>query len=224
MGKYAIFGLGNFGRTLALALSEGGEEVIAVDNKPELVEEIADRVAQAVVLDSTDERALRAQGVGDVDIAVVAIGEDFEANALTTAVLKGIGVTRVITRASVPVQQQILQRIGADEVISPEDESAQRLAKKLLKPNVMEHIQLADGHSMAQVVSPDHFVGRTIMEIDLRKKYGVNLIAIKKTVTAKDGREADRVVNVTDPKYVIEKGDVLFLVGSDASIDLLTQM
>ncbi|HET6429548.1 MAG TPA: TrkA family potassium uptake protein, partial [Phycisphaerae bacterium] len=126
MATFAVIGLGRFGYRLSTLLAEGGAEVIAIDSRRDLVESIRDRVTVAVCLDTTDEEALRAQGVDRVNVAVVGIGDDFEANALATVILKQIGVPRVISRATTTIRAQILSRIGADDVVNPERESAER--------------------------------------------------------------------------------------------------
>jgi trk system potassium uptake protein TrkA len=147
MKRFRVIGLGRFGRRLAIALTEAGQEVIAVDLREELVERARDEVALAMTLDATDEAALRGQGVDQLDGAIVSIGEDFEANALATATLKVLGVRLVVSRASTEIQRRILASIGADQVVNPEEEMAVRLANQLVNPNVLEHLDLAQGHS-----------------------------------------------------------------------------
>ena len=124
MNRFAVIGLGRFGSRLASNLAAAGAEVIAIDRSRQIVEDLRDKVTLAIALDATDEQALRIQGVDQVDCAVVGIGQDFEANALTTALLKSLGVARVVSRAGNQMQAEILTRIGADGVVKPEDESA----------------------------------------------------------------------------------------------------
>ena len=144
MKRFVVIGLGRFGRRLARELTEAGHEIIAIDTREALVERVRDEVALAVCLDATEPEALKSQGVDKVDAAVVAIGEDFEANALATATLKSLGVGRVISRASSDIQRRILDRIGADQVIFPEEEMAVRLAYK--KALILEIIDNLPGH------------------------------------------------------------------------------
>ena len=144
MISYAVIGLGRFGRMVAEMLAADGAEVIAVDLNPTLVEDIKDKVTVAVRMDSTDETALVSQGIDSMDAVIVGIGDDFEANQLTVVIAKKIGVKKVITRARTPVQAKILSLIGADEVIMPEEETAQRLAQRLNRPNIRAHLELAE--------------------------------------------------------------------------------
>jgi len=192
MKRFLVIGLGRFGRRLAQALTEAGQEVIAADKTEDLVERMRDEVALAVRLDATDEEPLKAQEVGDVDAAIVSIGEDFEANVLATTTLKAMGVPQVISRASTVTQRRILRRVGADEVILPEEEVADRLARQLVNPNIVEHLSLSEGHSLVQIRAPKAWHDKTLGEIDLRRKYEVNLVAIRRPVEpeAKEGRKA----------------------------------
>jgi len=222
MKRFMVIGLGRFGRRLAQALTEAGHEVIAIDNREELVEHVRDAVALAVCLDATDPEALKAQGADDLDAAVVCIGEDFESNALATATLKSLGVPLVISRASTETQRRILAAIGADQVVLPEEEVADRLAAHLANPNVLEHLELAEGHSLIQIRAPAEWQGRTLGEIDLRRKYEVNLVAIKRKVVSRstEGEETveQQVVDLPLAHTVIREGDVLVLVGSTESL------
>ena len=222
MKRFMVIGLGRFGRRLAQALTEAGHEVIAIDKREELVEHVRDEVALAVCLDATDPEALKSQGAGDLDAAAVCIGEDFESNALATATLKSLGVGLVISRASTEIQRRILSAIGADQVVLPEEEVADRVAAHLANPNVLEHLELAEGHSLIQIRAPGEWQGRTLGEIDLRRKYEVNLVAIKRRIVSRtpEGGESveQQVVDLPLAHTVIREGDVLVLVGSTESL------
>ena len=222
MKRFMVIGLGRFGQRLAQALTEAGHEVIAIDKREELVERVRDEVALAVCLDATDPDPLKSQGAADIDAAVVCIGEDFESNALATATLKSLGVPVVISRASTEIQRRILSAIGADQVVLPEEEVADRLAGHLANPNILEHLELAEGHSLIQIRAPADWVGRTLGEIDLRRKHEVNLVAIKRTVVSRtpEGGETkeQQVVDLPMAHTVIREGDVLVLVGSTESL------
>ncbi|MBE3097920.1 MAG: TrkA family potassium uptake protein [Planctomycetes bacterium] len=225
MKRFMVIGLGRFGQRLAKALTEAGHEVIAIDKREELVERVRDEVALAVCLDATDPDPLKSQGAGDIDAAVVCIGEDFESNALATATLKSLGVPVVISRASSEIQRRILSAIGADQVVLPEEEVADRLAAHLANPNILEHLELAEGHSLIQIRAPADWVGRTLGEIDLRRKHEVNLVAIKRQVisrTPEGGQTVEQqVVDLPMAHTVIREGDVLVLVGSTESLGSL---
>ncbi len=223
MKRFLIIGLGRFGRRLAQALTEAGQEVIAADIREELVERVRDEVALAVRLDATDPDPLRSQDVGNVDAAVVCIGEDFEANALATATLKSMGVRYVVSRASSEVQRRILTRIGADEVIFPEEEIAERLARHLANPNIVEHLALSQGHGLVQIRAPAEWCDKTLGDIDLRRKYEVNLVAIKRPAKTRteDGKEIveeEEVLDLPMAHTIIRQGDILVLVGGTESL------
>ena len=225
MKRFMVVGLGRFGQRLAKELTEAGHEVIAVDAREAIVERMRDEVALAVCLDATEPEALKSQGVDKVDTAVVAIGEDFEANALATATLKELGVRYVISRASTSIQRRILDRIGADQVIFPEEEMAVRLAGHLANPQIIDHVELSEGHSLVQIRAPAVWFDRTLSEIDLRKKHEVNLVAIKRPVKRQDssGGEVveEQVLDLPMPHTTIREGDVLVLVGTTESLAAL---
>ena len=222
MSRYAVIGLGRFGQKLAKLLAQSGAEVIAIDNDSEIVQRVRDDVTLAVRLDSTDEQALLDQGVDKVDCAVVGIGANFEANVLTVSTLKKIGVRRVVGRAGSGVRGEILKRIGADEVVFPEDESATRWANRLITPQFEDFIELDEGHSLVQVPAPQAFVNKTPRDLGLRAKHGLNLVAIRRPVSPQAGADPDaqawRVIPVVDPDDAIEPGDILVLIGSNESL------
>jgi trk system potassium uptake protein TrkA len=227
MRRFAVIGLGRFGAKLAAELSRRGAEVIAIDERAEVVETMRDKVSIAVRLDATDPDALRSQGVDQVDVAVVSIGTNFEATALCTSILKGqFKVPEVYSRGSSPTRSEILRRIGADKVINPEEEAALHWTEKLVNPHIQSHIELAQGYSLIQVDAPAAFHGKTLLELDLRKRYGINIVSIRRhaTTVGKDGEEAteDYVLQMPAAETAIEPGDVLSVFGADEDIERLT--
>jgi trk system potassium uptake protein TrkA len=227
MARFAVIGLGRFGQKLAIALAKSGSEVIAIDKNRENIELIADQVSLAVRLDSTDEEALKAQGVDKVDVAIVGIGQGgggFEDAILTVVNLRQMGIKQIYARAESLVAGEVFSKVGATEVIYPEIESAQRWAFKLIAPQIGEKIDFAPGYSLARVKAPPSFDGRTVMDLQLRQKYGVNLVLIKRgehATKAKD--EKDKIINVPMPNTVIYRDDVLMIAGSDADLAKLPQ-
>ncbi len=223
MDRFAVIGLGLFGRRLATLLAEAGAEVIAVDNNRELVESVRDEVTLAVCLDCTDEEALRAQGVDKVDVAVVGMGSNLEISALTTVILKQIGVPRVITRATTGIRAQILSRIGADGVVNPEQESAERWRDKLMAPAMLERIVLGEEHSLVQVEAPKSFHNKTLAELDVHNKYSVLVVAIRRSVKRTDARGnevvREQVLSGPGPHDTVMPGDVLTIIGRDEAIE-----
>ncbi len=222
MARFAVIGLGRFGMTLATALSNNGADVIAIDTARDAVDEARELVTLSLRLDSTDEKALQAHDVDKMDAVIVGIGESFEAKALTVATLKKMGVTRIICRAESELAARILSAIGATEVVYPEEESALRLAQRLVAPNIVDYVELAEGHSLVQFEAPRAFHGKQIIELDLRRKYEVNLVAIKRRIPAKgpEGKVVyqEKIIDVPRPTDVIEGNDILVIVGSDDNI------
>lgn len=223
--EFAVIGLGRFGSRLAVTLTNNGAEVIAIDRDARLVEAIRNDVTVAVRLDSTVEEALRAQGVDQVDAAIVGIGEDFESTVLTVATLKAIGVPKIFARAESDTQAKILADIGAATIINPERESAFRWAHRLMLPNLRQYVELGEGHSMIYTVAPPAFHNKTLLELQLRAKYGVNLVAINRTVRDRskdpESRTAVQTISVPSAATTILPDDVLVLVGSNESLSNL---
>lgn len=223
--KFAVIGLGRFGRQLAISLGERGAEVIAIDREMDLVDAVLSEVTHAVQLDSVDEEALRAQGIDKVDVAIVAIGENFESNVLTTALLKQLSVKRVIARASSETQRRILELIGADRVVFPEAESGVRLAQSLLLPDIWRYVPLSGDRVVAELAAPKRFWGKSIAALKIRNRYGINVIAIKRveTVDSEGGPVAEEVVEeMPGPDYVITEQDTLIVVGHGKDVEQLS--
>ncbi len=227
MPRFAVIGLGRFGQTLAKTLAKNGAEVVAIDTSLEMVDDVREAVTLSLRLDATDEKALAAQDVDKMDAIIVAIGQSFEAKAMAVATLKKMNVKRIVCRAESEMRARILKAIGADEVVYPEEESALRLAQRLIAPNIVDYVELADGHSLVQFEAPRAFQGKQIVELDLRRKYEVNLVAIKRRMTAKgpDGRVIyqEKIIDVPKPTDSIESKDILIVVGSDDNILKLPQ-
>lgn len=215
MHTYAVIGLGRFGSRLAATLAASGSEVIAIDRDPAIVEEIRDRVTLAIAMDATDEQALRSQGIQHVEAAIVGIGDNFEATALTTVLLKQLGVGRVIARAASAISANILARIGADEVVNPEDESADRWAHRLLNPQFLNQIAFHEGHSIVEVEAIPSWQGQTLAQLDLRRAKKLHVVALRRRSPEEGG--ADKI-RLPDPQEPLRKGDVLLLMGRDADL------
>jgi trk system potassium uptake protein TrkA len=220
MKRFAVIGLGRFGRKLAIALSMSGAEVIAIDKDRMIIEDIRDQVTHAVRLDSTDEEALKAQEVDKVDVAIIGMGERgraFESGILTVVNLKAMGVPQIYARAANLIAGQVFGAVGATDVIYPEIETAQRWAYKLIAPHIEEKIDFAPGYSLARVKAPPSFNEKTVMDLQLRQKYNVNLVAIKRADANVDEKD-DGIINVPMPSTVIYADDVLMVAGSDPDL------
>jgi len=230
MRRFAVIGLGRFGKKLAIALAMSGAEVIAIDKTREEVESIRDQVSHAVRLDSTDVEAMKAQSVHKVDVAIMSIGQGhgegkgFESAVLTIVNLKQMGVPIIYARSEDIIAGEVFSKVGATDVIYPEIESATRWAYKLIAPQIGEKIDFAPGYSLARVAAPASFDGKTVMDLQLRQKYSVNLVAIKRGEDSKaDKAEKGGIINVPMPNTVIYTGDVLMVAGSDIDLAKLPQ-
>lgn len=227
MRRFAVIGLGRFGQKLAIALAMSGAEVIAIDKNREVIEMIRDQVSHAVRLDSTDEGALQSQGVDKVDVAIIGIGQStggFEAAILTVVNLRQMGVKQIYARAEDLISGEVFSKVGATEVIYPEIESAQRWAYKLIAPQIGEKIDFAEGYSLARIKAPPSFDGKTVMDLQLRQKYNINLVLIKRSENAQQVKgEKGKIINVPMPSTVIYEDDILMVAGSDADLARLPQ-
>ncbi len=225
MQRFAVIGMGRFGSRLAENLAAAGAEVIAVDIDRDLIEEMRDRVTLAVAMDGADEQSLKLQGIDKVDVAVVGMGQDFESNVLATLTLKRLGVQRVISRAQSRRRGRILARIGADAVVYPELEVADRWAHRLLSPNIRDHVELAEGHSLVEIEAPKEWHNQSLAKLELRSRYGINLVAIKRRVAGATESGAERldeyVIDTPLPHSIIQPSDRLLAVGPDEALQKL---
>ncbi len=223
----AVIGLGTFGAKTAVRLFEKGAEVLAIDSRPELVERIKDRVSHAICLDVTQEKSLRAVNISDVDTAVVAIGDNIEMSIMAVAMLRKLGVGRVIARATSQLHEHILREIGASEIVKVEEEMGEIVASKIAAPHVLQRYNFAAGYSIVEIRLGKSFEGRTLVESQIRQNYSLNIVALQKRVPyiSEEGKASYRVV-INDsplPMDVIEADDIVVLVGSEKNLDRLFQ-
>lgn len=227
MKRIAVIGLGRFGKKLAIALAMSGAEVIAIDKDRGIVEDIRDQVSHAVRLDSTDADALRAQGVDKVNMAIIGMGQSghaFEAAILTVVNLRQMGINTIYARAENLTAGEVFSAVGATDVIYPEIETAQRWAYKLIAPHIEEKIDFAPGYSLARVKAPASFDGKTVMDLQLRQKYSINLVAIKRSERAQErAPDEDGIINVPMPSTVVYADDILMVAGTDKDLARLPQ-
>lgn len=214
--KFAVIGLGIFGNSIARTLAERGAEVLAIDNNEDHVDAIKDEVAYAVSLDSTDMRALEAQNIQDMDAVIVAIGEDFEAVLITTANLQELNIKRVITRASNKQQRRILEKMGVQEILSPEGEVGKTVAERLLQPSIRTFLPLPDDYEIVEINTPPGIANKSIAKISLREKYSINMITIKRSFEEiQDGKptQVEHIIGVPKADTIIYPSDILILIG-----------
>lgn len=220
--QFAVIGLGRFGYAVTKTLTDLNQEVIAIDWEEEKVKAVADFVTYAVQLDAMDEKALHSVGVHSVDTAIVSIGENIEASILVVMILKEMGIKNIIAKAVTPLHGRVLENIGVQRVIYPERDMAVRVAHSLIRPKVLEELELSQEYSIIELPTPKEFVGKTVKEVQLRTRYGVNLIAIKRrTVTEGKIRESWNVNPL--PTDTMEEGDILVLIGSNEDLGRLTE-
>lgn len=223
MKRFAVIGLGRFGSSVARALAQKEQEVIAIDNDEELVQGIMGSVNKAVCLDSTDESSMRAIGVQNVDVAICAIGTDIEASILVTLLLKELGVPKIVSKAISVPHSKVLKKIGATRVVQPEWDMGVRLANSLVSidENIIDHIELPGNASIIEFVAPKDFIGKTLRDINIRERSGVNIIAIKKKKKDPSSGETvgGDVINVSPlADDVVNENDVLVVFGEDEKI------
>ena len=179
MKSYVVIGLGRFGAELATRLYACGEEVMAIDTNGQLVDKIADRVTRAVAADARDVDVLKKLGAGNFDRAVVAVGSDLAASALITMNLKSLGVPYILCKAHDDTYREILEKLGATRVIIPEREMADKLSLGLTSAGIMEYIEISDEYGIVEMAPPEAWIGKCIRNLDLRRKYNANVIALR---------------------------------------------
>ena len=215
MKSFAVIGLGRFGRSLAEKLGELGADVLAVDKNMAVVEDIGDFVTQAATGDCTDEKVLRTLGIKDFDCAVVAISENIEASIMITSALKSLGVGYIVSKAKSSLHAKVLRQIGADRVVFPEADFGEKLAQGLLSANILDFIELSDKYAIMEIKMPESWAGKTLAELDIRKKYGINVVAVKEPETG--------FIDVSpNPAKPLEKDRLLVVIGANDDIKKLS--
>ena len=216
--KIAVFGLGNFGRHLAIKLTEQGHEVIAIDHDMEKVEALQSEVSYAVCLESNDPQAMSTLPLGDVDAAVVAIGEDQGANIMTAALLVNMKVKRIISRAINPLHEMVLNSMGVTDIVHPEEKAADSLARKLNLRRLVDQFELPGGFIIAEIVVPDKFVSMALKDVSELRERKLGLVTVLRKESEKTflGRRSIKLgaLGVIAPEFVTEKGDILVLFGT----------
>lgn len=219
---FAVVGLGVFGRQVCATVAERGGSVLAIDNNADTIERIKETVTQAFLVDATDEDALSQAPLGDVDVAVVGMGDNVEASILATALLKRQAVPYVIARAVSPVHAQVLKQVGADEVINVELDAGTRLGSRLIAPQVLEQVSLSADISVAELHVPQSFVGKTLAELDLRARYQVSVISIRRVRVDVDDMGnpvRDEQIVFPGPDDELRTDDIIHIVGNNTAIE-----
>lgn len=211
MGKkqFVVIGLGRFGTSVAKTLYTLGNDVLAIDSSEDIVQSIADSVTHSVQIDATDENSLRSLGIRNFDVAVITIGSDIQASTMATLLVKEMGVKYIIAKANTEIHAKVLYKIGADRVVFPERDMGVRVAHNLVSTNILDYIELSPNYSIAEIVTPKPWHGKTLNELNIRANYGINVVALKR------GEE----INVSPvAEDTIESGDIIVAIGSEEDL------
>ena len=203
--QFVIIGLGRFGSSVAKTLYALGHDVLAIDSNEDLVQEISDSVTHAVQMDATDENALRTLGLRNFDVAVVTIGANIQASVMATLLVKDMGIKYIIAKGNSDLHAKVLYKIGADRVILPEKDMGVRVAHNLVSSSILDYIELSPDYSIIEIESPKEWYGKSMKELSLRSKYGLNVMAIKRNNEVNISPDADDVIN---------KDDIVVAIGS----------
>ena len=208
--SFAVIGLGRFGGSICQTLSEEGMEVLGIDINEERVNQYSMIASHAVVGDTTDENVLKSLGIRNFDHVIVAIGDDIQASILTTLILKELGVACITAKAQNDYHGKVLKKIGADQVVHPERDMGKRIANNMASNSVLDYLELSAEHSIVEIVANRKLSGNTIMDLDIRKKYGLNIVAIKR---------GEEIIVSPQAKETINSNDILIVIGNDQDID-----
>lgn len=211
--EFAIIGLGRFGGSICKELSDEGMSVLAIDLDEERVNEYKNIATYAVIADTTDEIALKELEIANFDHVIVAIGDDIQASILTTVILVELGVKKITVKAQNDYHEKILNKIGAHYVVHPERDMGRRIAHSLISSNILDYLELSEDHSIVEIRASDKMVGKSLLELDIRAKYGCNVVAIQ---------SKEKEMNVSpNPLEEIEGKDILIIIGSNKDINKL---
>ena len=210
--RVVVVGLGIFGINIVRELSKSGVEVIAIDKTKEAVQHVRDCATKAIVADGTDPEIMNAIGLREDDLVIVSFGEDLAASTLITLHLKQMKVKNIIVKAPNEDHKLILEKVGATEVIIPEKVMADKVAKSIVSPNVLDFIPLSEDYIICEIAPPASFIGKSIAELQLRNRYHVDVIAVRDTLT-------DKIQMIPSASFVVKDSEVLVVVGREADID-----
>ncbi|MDI7261375.1 MAG: TrkA family potassium uptake protein [Thermodesulfobacteriota bacterium] len=211
MKRVVVIGLGIFGFNIAKDLYENGIEVIAIDKDKEVIQKIRDYSTKAVLADGTDKEVMESIGIQEDDVVIVSFGEDLAAATLITLHLKEMKIKHIIVKAPNEDHKHVLEKVGATEVVIPEKEMADKIAKSLISPNVLDYIPLSEDYTICELVPPPGFMGKTIGELHLRSRYHIEVIAIREVLP-------ERIRMVPRADFVIKDSDVLVVIGKEEDI------
>ncbi|MFQ5707032.1 MAG: potassium channel family protein [bacterium] len=217
MKTFAIIGLSTFGQYMAQFLSERNLDVVVIDSDEKRVEKVKPFVNKGIIADATDKATLRNLGLGEMDAVIVSLGEQIDASLLVVLYLKELGVTEIYVKALSEEHGKILHIIGAENIIFPERDSAFNLAQRIDNPDVLEYIPLTEGYSILDLAPPSHFIGKKLGELDLRNKYGIQVIIIKEIIP-------ENIILIPRANHVIKDSDILVVMGENKDLEKLKKL
>ena len=208
--EFVVIGLGRFGGSIVRELILQGANVMAIDSSQERVDDFAQIATQAIVADTTDESVIKSLGLWNFEHVIVAIGEDIQSSILTTLILKELGVPQITAKANNDYHEKVLRKIGADFVVHPERDMGIRIANNMLSNNVLDYLELSDEHSIMEIRVSDRIAGRSLVDLDIRAKYDINIVGIKR---------GEQILISPSPTDPILSGDILLVIGADVDIN-----
>ncbi|MFI3115839.1 MAG: TrkA family potassium uptake protein [Clostridia bacterium] len=217
MQSFIIVGVGRFGNSLARELYNSGHEVLVIDKDEDVIQKISDHVTHAVIGDASDATVLESIGASNFDYGIISIASDIQNSILITLLLKEMGVPHVIAKSGSDVHTRVLEKIGADRVIFPELEMGQRLAQMVARRNVIDYLELSDDYSIMEISAPKSWHGKTLVDLDIRAKYGVTVVAVR-------NRDTGELMISLDALFKIGKNDVLTVLGANEDIEELDNL
>jgi len=207
--QYLVVGLGRFGTSVARALYNSGNDVLAIDKNEEVVNEISEHVTQAVAVNATDETSLKAMGIGNFDVAIVSIGTDVQSSIMAVLLLKELGVRYIVAKAHDDLHGKVLRKIGADRVVFAERDMGMRVAHNLVSSNILDYIELSPNYGIVETLPPKNWHGKSLNELNLRAKYGINIIAIKRGKDVNVSPSAEEIIGINDILVVVGETEQL---------------
>lgn len=213
--QYLVVGLGRFGTSVAKTLYNSGNDVLAIDKNEDSVNDISEYVTQAVTVNATDETSLKAMGIGNFDVAIVSIGTDVQSSIMAVLLLKELGVKYIIAKAHDDLHGKVLRKIGADRVVFAERDMGMRVAHNLVSSNILDYIELSPNYGIVETLSPKNWHGKSLNDLDVRAKYGINIIALKRGKDVNVSPSADEIIGIND---------ILVVVGGTEELEKLENM
>ncbi|MCF1422017.1 potassium channel family protein [Mangrovimonas futianensis] len=225
--KYIVVGLGSFGSALAVKLTEQGNEVIGIDTSMDKVESYKEKISHTICMDATDEFTVSGLPLKDTDMVVIAIGENRGANVMATALFKNMNVKKLVSRAIDSLHEKVLYAIGVHQIVHPEQESAERWAKKLCLKGILDSFELSEEFSIVEINVPTQFYGKTIKDINIRENFNLLILTTMSASEEKNllgtSKQVFKVHGVADPNYVLHKEDILVVYGAKKDINRFVQ-